>query len=86
MTLRYSRLGDIVVSVINAKKWFSEQKIETEGTRLDKISKYVTLELMNPSTDEGKAFEEGNISEKSFYALSDGAGFGGLVLTSPTSL
>lgn len=74
--MKYMRLGDIVVNIVNALKWYSELNIKTEGTRLDEIYKYVTFELMNSSTEDGKSFEEGNISEKSFYALSDGASFG----------
>lgn len=76
MAFKYRRLGDIVVDICNARKWYTDLRIKTEGTRLDEISKHVTLDLMNPSTEEGAAFEKGDISEKSFYALSDGASFG----------
>lgn len=76
MAFQNKRLGDIVVDICESLKWYADLNIKTESTRLDEIYKHVALYLMNPSTEEGSAFEKGNITEKDFYALSDGVSFG----------
>jgi hypothetical protein len=61
--------------MLQACEWFEKIGISTTGTRLEAIRRYLD-ELLNPTTPEAKPLGEDATEEDTYYALSDGAGFG----------
>jgi hypothetical protein len=76
MALQFRRLGDVVIDVKNAYEWYQSIGFKLSGTRLEKIQDYLLYQLLNTATPEARALEEGTADENTYYALSDGAGFG----------
>lgn len=76
MALQFRRLGDVVIDVKNAYEWHQSIGFKLSGTRLEKIQDYILYQLLNTATPEVRALEEGTADENTYYALSDGAGFG----------
>ncbi|PYU30360.1 MAG: hypothetical protein DMG31_14100 [Acidobacteria bacterium] len=70
----FRRTTEIHVDVINARKWYENINISTDGTRLHEISRYFD-ELLNPTTPDANPFKARPV-EDSYYAMNDGAGFG----------
>lgn len=75
MGIECKSLGQIIVSVHNARKWWDKIGIKTDGTRLDEIQKYLD-ELLNPTAPEANPFFGEPLGVDAYYALSDGEGFG----------
>jgi hypothetical protein len=76
MALHFRRLGDVVIDVKNSYEWYQRLGFKLAGTRLEKIQDYILYQLLNSATPEARALEEGTADEDTYYALSDGAGFG----------
>ncbi len=74
--MQFRSRGQIHVDVIHARNWFEEINISTTGTRLELIQGYFD-ELLNPTLPEGaNPLGVDATEEDTYYALSDGAGFG----------
>src|ERR1700688_3638482 len=74
--MQFRSRGQIHVDVIHARNWFEEINISTTGTRLELIHAYFD-ELLNPTLPEGaNPLGVDATDEDTYYALSDGAGFG----------
>jgi hypothetical protein len=67
--------GQIYVDVIKARSWFDKVGIRTSGTRLEKISECV-YGLLAGGTHNAEPLGPDNTEGDTYYALSDGAGFG----------
>jgi hypothetical protein len=67
--------GQIYAHVINARRWFDSVGVRTSGTRLEQISEYV-YGLICGRTHECTSLGSGSTERDTYYALSDGAGFG----------
>ena len=70
--MQFQSLHQIMVDVINARNWLQGIGITTTGTRLEKILD-VLLTLEDP---EASPLGMDATEEDTYYALSDGAGFG----------
>lgn len=64
-----------IVSVLDARKWWHKIGLQTDGTRLDDIQKYLD-ELLSPMAHEANPFFGDPLGVDACYALSDAAGFG----------
>jgi len=73
--MEFRPIGRIYLDVLRACEWFEKIGISTTGTRLEAIRGYLD-ELLNPTTPEAKPLGEDATEEDTYYALSDGAGFG----------
>ena len=76
MAIQIKNIGKIAIDIKQACDWYTSQHIDINGKRLDEIREHVVFCLMNPATVEAKSFEKGIVTEKDYYALSDGAAFG----------
>src|SRR6266498_2905386 len=76
MALHFRGLGKVAIDVTNACEWYQRMGFDLTGTRLEKIQNYILYKLLNTATPEARALEEGTADEDTYYALSDGAGFG----------
>lgn len=76
MELQIKSLGKIVLDIQYACDWYAGLNIKISNTRLEAIRDHVVFHLMNTATAEAKSFEKGIVTEKDYYTLNDGAGFG----------
>jgi hypothetical protein len=76
MAIQIKNIGKIAIDIKQACDWYTNQHIDITGKRLDAIRNHVVFCLMNTATVEAKSFEKGIVTEKDYYALSDGAAFG----------
>jgi hypothetical protein len=82
--MHFRRLGQIYVDALHARDWFEATGIPTANTRLESIIACIDG-LLNPTTAETEPLGSGATSEDTYYALSDGAGFG-LIATEMSKL
>lgn len=75
MKVEYNNLGQIIASLHGALKWWKKIDIQTGGTRLDEIQKYLD-ELLNPTTPEANSFSRDPLGVDAYSVLNDAAGFG----------
>jgi hypothetical protein len=73
--MHFRSLGQIYVDTLKARDWFEATGIPTSNTRLENIVVHIEG-LLNPTTTGTEAIGSGVESEDTYYALSDGAGFG----------
>ena len=76
MAIQIKNIGKIAIDIKQACDWYTNQHIDITGKRLDAIRNHVVFCLMNTATVEAKSFEKGIVTEKDYYTLNDGAGFG----------
>lgn len=76
MAIQIKNIGKIVIDIQQACDWYADLRIKINDTRLDAIRNHVVFCLLNTATAEAKSFEKGIVTEKDYYALSDGAAFG----------
>jgi|ERR1700722_2129092 len=83
--MHFRALGQIYVDALRARDWFESTSISTAHTRLESIIACIDG-LLNPPTKARKEpIVPGATSEDTYYALSDGAGFG-LIATEMSKL
>lgn len=75
MKVEYNKLGQIIASLHDALKWWKKIGIQTDGTRLDEIQKYLD-ELLNPTTPKANPFSRDPLGVDAYSVLNDAAGFG----------
>lgn len=75
MKVEYNKLGQIIASLHNALEWWKKIGIQTDGTRLDEIQKYLE-ELLNPTAPEANPFSRDPLGVDAYHALNDAAAFG----------
>ena len=73
--MHFRRLGQIYVDTLRARDWLEAIGIPTADTRLERIIAYIDG-LLNPTVAGSEPLGAGATPEDSYYALSDGTGFG----------
>src|SRR4029077_450631 len=82
--MHFRTLGQIYVDALQARDWFEATGIPTANTRLESIIACIDG-LLNPTTTGKEPLGPGATFEDTYYALSDGAGFG-LIATEMSKL
>jgi hypothetical protein len=82
--MHFRTLGQIYVDALRARDWLEAIGIPTADTRLEHIIAYIDG-LLNPTTAGSEPLGAGARPEDTYYALSDGAGFG-LIATEMSKL
>jgi hypothetical protein len=82
--MHFRTLGQIYVDALRSRDWLEATGIPTANTRLEHIIAYIDG-LLNPTTAGSEPFGAGARPEDTYYALSDGTGFG-LIATEMSKL
>lgn len=72
--MEFRHLGQIIVGVLEAKKWFQGIGVPTAGTRLDELDAYLH-ELLNPTDSSHNPFSADPDGPEAYHALADALGF-----------
>jgi hypothetical protein len=70
--MEFRSVGQVYVDILKARDWFNSVGVRTSGTRLEQMLNYV-YELVGKGEPEPPG---GRAEQDTYYAMSDGAGFG----------